>query len=226
MAGPEAIVEPLQVLIASTSNGIRVVAEDRLDVVVDGNAEVERQRDALTIQSTRGRLEVRVPEGSDVVIGTTSARVDVLGKIGELAVTTESGRVTVEAAKSVDARSRNGRVQLGDIDGDCRARSKTGRITVASCASADVATATGAINLDSVDGNVRAHCVNGRIDIVMSTAHDVSAESVTGRIDISLPRGANVLRLTEFTGEHVDRDQFDCVIDARSSTGRVSVSER
>jgi DUF4097 and DUF4098 domain-containing protein YvlB len=84
----------------------------------------------------------------------------------------------------------------------------------------------GAIHLEAVDGSARAHCVNGRIDIKMVSAHDVSAETVAGRISISFPRGVRALQRGDIAADHVIPDGYDCVIDARSSTGRVSISER
>jgi DUF4097 and DUF4098 domain-containing protein YvlB len=226
MAGADAVLEPMEVLIAATNERIRVVAEKRADVEVDGDARFDQNRTALTIEATGDRLTVRVPEGTEVVIGTTSARVEVEGEVGRVAITTESGRISVEVAESVDARTINGRVELGRISGDCRVRSKNGRVNIRSCAAPDVATVNGAINLDAVDGTARAHCVNGRINIKMMSAHNVSAETVGGRIDISLPPGVRALQRGKATANPVARDGFDCVIDARSSTGRVSISER
>ncbi len=226
MAGVDAVVEPMEVLIAATNERIRVIAEKRADVKVDGDARFDQNRTSLKVEAVGDRLTVRVPEGTEVVVGTTSARVEVEGELGRVAITTESGRISVEAAESVDARTINGRVELGRITGDCRVRSKNGRVNIQSCAAPDVATVNGAIHLEAVDGTARAHCVNGRINIKMMSAHDVSAETVGGRINVSLPHGVRALQRGITTEISVEPGSYDCVIDARSSTGRVSISER
>jgi DUF4097 and DUF4098 domain-containing protein YvlB len=226
MAGVDAVVEPTEVLIAATSERIRVVAEKRVDVAVDGDAEFDRNGSSLRVEAVGDRLTVRVPEGTEVVVGTTSARVEVEGEVGGVAITTESGRISVEAAETADARTVNGRVDLGRIAGDCRIRSKSGRITVKSCAAPDVATVTGSIHLDAVAGAARAHCVSGRINIDMASAHDVFAETISGRISISVPRGVRVMRRATTTENSIEPGSYDCVVDARSSTGKVSVSEK
>lgn len=215
-----------EVRVAATNERIRIIAEKRSDIVVDGGAKLDQAGASLTIEGVGDRLTVRIPEGTDIVVGTTSARVEIEGAAGVVAVTTESGRISVEAAESVDARTVNGRIKLGRIEGDCRVRTHNGRVEVKSCASPDVATRNGRVHLSDVDGVARAHSVSGRISIEMSSAHDVFAETVNGRIDISMPHGVRVLRLDEIAANPVDREEFDSVVDARSSTGRVSVSER
>ncbi|RLE24997.1 MAG: hypothetical protein DRJ50_03780 [Actinobacteria bacterium] len=226
MTGPDALVDRMAVLIAATHERVTVIAEDRLDIEVDGNAKFTELRDSLTIEAVGNRLEVRVPEGTDVVIGTTSARAEIRGQVGNAAVTTESGRISIEGASSVDARTISGRVELGQIEGDCRVRSENGRVNVQSCAAADVATTHGSIRLDAADGITRAHCVNGRIDIEMAGAHDVFAETVSGRIDVSLPAGTNAFKRGATFASSDYTDRYDCVVDVRSTTGRVSVSVR
>ena len=142
--------------ISSRSNRVTVVAEDRADISVEGPARVEEAGSQTTVDKVRGRLEVRVPTGTDVVIGTTSARVEVKGRVGHVAVTSESGRVSVEAASSVDVRTRSGRVMVGAADGECRLRSTSGRVVVGRCGGADVATTSGRIVLRGVSGPVKA----------------------------------------------------------------------
>src|SRR4051794_13812565 len=90
------------VRISATSDRIRVVAQDREDVLVDGDAAVQRDGSCTTVDSIGGRVVVWVPEGTDLVLGTTSARVTVEGQVGRVAVVTESGRINVADATSAD----------------------------------------------------------------------------------------------------------------------------
>lgn len=213
-------------LVRIASNGrVDVVAEKRDDVDVRGDAEVVLAGSMTTISSHDGRLSVRVPVGVDLIIGTTSGRVAVSGDVGALSVVTESGRVDVERAQATDVRSNTGRINIGQSEGPCRVRSESGSVAVASCQRANVATGSGKITLQGVRGTVQAHCTSGRIDIEMATANDIEAETVTGRIAVSLPRGVRVFRAEAAVGQSTP-DDADCTVFARSVTGRVDIGNR
>ena len=205
---------------------MRIVAEDRADTAVDGDATVSNDRGPTTIDSIRGPIVVRVPEGTDLVIGTTAARVDVEGRVGNVAVVTESGRVVVEHAESLDARTNSGRVLVDRVVNDCCVRTTSARVEVGGCGDADVATDSGRVVLKGVNGSVRAHCVSGRIDVEMDSAHDIDAETVSGRVNVSLPRGARAHQPTDPTDTAPVPDGCDCTVNARSVSGRVDVSSR
>ncbi|MGH1488138.1 MAG: DUF4097 family beta strand repeat-containing protein [Acidimicrobiales bacterium] len=209
----------------SSRGRVDVVAEQRDGVDVKGDADVTSIGRTTTVSSEDGRLNIRVPIGVDLIIGTTSGRVAVAGEVGAVSIVTESGRVAVERAQSADVRSDTGRIDIGQSDGPCRVRSESGSISVASCRDANVATGNGRIALQGVRGAVQAHCTSGRIDIEMATANDVDAETVTGRIAVSLPPGVQVFR-TEAAAGQVPPDDADCTVLARSVTGRVDVGNR
>lgn len=215
-----------RVRISSNSNRVTVVAERRSDVEVDGRADVVRDGPLTTVISVAGKLVIRVPEGSDLTIGTSSGRVDVQGLVGNVAIATESGRITVEHAASVDARTTSARIAIGTCSANCRLRSTSGAITVESCCDADVATDSGRIDLDDVNGSVHAHCVSGRIDVGLASANDVNAETVSGRIDVSLPAGVRARQTTSSQPLAADSDEADCTIYAHSVNGRVAVTSR
>lgn len=223
MTSPSSDERPL-VRVAATGR-VDVVAEERDDVDVRGDASVLRSGNTTTISGEDGQLSIRVPIGVDLIIGTTSGRVAVTGEVGTLSVVTESGRVAVERAQSTDVRSDTGRIDIGQSDGSCRVRSESGSISVASCQRANVATGSGKISLQDVGGPVQAHCTSGRIDIEMATANDIVAETVTGRISVSLPRGVRAFHTEAATGR-VTPDDADCTVVARSVTGRVDVGNR
>ncbi len=222
---PSPSVEQPLVRIASTNGRVDVVAEERDDVDVHGDVDVIRAGSQTTVSSENARLSIRVPLGVDVIIGTTSGRIAVSGSVGALSVVTESGKVTVERARSADVRSDSGRIEIGQSDEDCRVRSESGSVSVASCQRANVATRSGKITLNGVHGAVHAHCTSGRIDITMKTASDIEAETVTGRITVTLPRGVRAFRTEAAAGLGAPTDA-DCTVLARSVTGRIDVANR
>ncbi len=212
------------VRISSTSNTVRVVAEPRDDIEVDGDAVVDADGAQLTIGRVRSRVTVTVPVGTAVIVGTTSGRAEVEGPVGTVAVATESGRVLVESATKADVRTTSGRVTVGDVVGRCCVKTVSGSISVAACAGGDAATTSGKIDLSQVSGPVRAHCVSGQISLELVAAHDVEAETVSGRVSIVLPPGVRAYR-PDATGGPTP-DDADCTILARSVSGRVQVVTR
>ncbi len=205
---------------------VRIVGEERSDVGVEGQARVDTDGSRVTIADVRSPVVVRVPEGIDLVIGTTSARVSIEGRLGDIAVTTVSGRVTAERSGSVDIRTESGRVQVARSDGTCRVRTSSGRVEVGNCLDVDVSTVSGRVTLEAVAGSASAHCISGRIDIGLATAGDVDAETVSGRINVTVPGGTRVLRVDGQAEADDPAGDYDCIIRTRTVSGRVDVSSR
>ena len=212
---------PMAVRIASSSGAVRVYAEDRPDVHVDGSATTTEDGHTVTVEASSGRVTVRVPLGADLVVGAESGSVKVSGPVGHVAVTCRSGRVIVHDVESTDIRAESGRVEVRGCRDECRVRDETGRVTVTDCGSADVVTRSGRITVAGVRGDVRAHCVSGRVAVDLDQAANVDAETVSGRIEVRYPPGVTARRADD--PELVDGD---CVVNARAVSGRVTVGTR
>jgi len=218
------------VRIASSSHRVEVIAENRTDVVLDGEATLTRRDDqapnggTIDIEEVTSRIIVRVPTGTKVVVGTSSGRVDISGEVGPVSVTAESARVSIESADHVDVRSASGKVTVEHARGNCRIRANSGAVLVSSCENADISTDSGRIELGGVRGQVKAHCISGRIEVSMLEAHDVDAETVNGRIKVELPSGTHV----HHTKDPADSAPAgtDCVVLTRSVNGKVKVTTR
>ena len=212
--------------ISSTSDRVRVVAEARHDVLVEGEAIVHHDGSCTTIETIDERIVVRVPAGADLVIGSTSARVEVRGPVGRVAVVTDSGRITVADATSADIRTSSARVEVGRTSEECCVRTSSGRVEIGACGSADVTTVSGRIVVQAANGPVRAHCVSGRVEVGLMAPEDVAAETVSGRIHVTVPQGVAVSTnddrslLTAWPGGG------ESSITARTVSGRVDVSSK
>lgn len=220
------VAEVTSVRVSAAGGWVKVVAEDRGDVRVRGDATLQHDGSTATIEARPGRVEIRVPAGVDLVVGSDSGRVEVEGPLRVVAVVTESGRITVEQAASVDVRTSSGRVAIGRVEEGSRVRTNTGRVSVDETADADVATVSGRIDLRSVSGRTTAHCVSGRIEIRLDAAADVEAETVSGRITIHV---ADAVRFHSMTGPlPADSESHgaDCTIATRTVSGRVSITSR
>lgn len=200
------------VRIATSSGSIVVIGEARGNVAVDGKASITDAGSHLTVQGDSDNLTVRVPDGIDVMIGSQSGSIEVRGRVGAVSAVAESGQVEIASARSVDVRAESGRVELGDVAESCCIRGNSGHVEVRGSGDVDVATTSGRIELRDVRGTVRAHCISGQIEVRMSAARDITAETVSGRIEVTLPAGTVV--------------GVDCKVDARSLSGRVDVKTR
>jgi DUF4097 and DUF4098 domain-containing protein YvlB len=226
MTEREAADGPTTVRVSSPSHRVKVVAEDRADVVVEGKATSRESGSVMSVEGVRGSLVVRVPLGTDVQVGTESSRIEVEGAVGRLAATSSSGRVVVESAETADIRTSSGRIEVGAVTRDARLRTSSGRVVVGSCEQLDVSTDSGRIEVRDARGNVEASCVSGKVEVEMATAADVVAETVSGRIEVAMPQGTRVHRSTRNESSGDRPADCDCVVTARSVSGRVVVGER
>ena len=214
------------VRVTTTSAAVHVTADAELDSIVAGRVPIAVDQSVATIDSVSTRVDLRVPEGMDLVIGTSSGRVRVAGTVGSVAVVTRSGSVQIDDAASIDVRTKSGRVVVANSRGEARVISASGKVEIDHCGASDVTTTSGRVVLRNVAGTARAHCASGRVDITMADAHDVDAETVSGRISISLPEGTRARIDTPSAGSAAVSGEHDCVVTARSGSGKVDVSTR
>ena len=214
------------VRISTTTGSVRVTAEPGRTDVWSRSGPTTSAEEPVTIDGGLSKVDVRVPEGTDLVIGTISGKVTVNGRVGAVSALTTSGRISIDHAVSVDARSTSGRVEVDHTDGECRVMSMSGRVQVGRCGAADAASGAGRIVLADAHGPVRANCTSGRITVSMAGAHDVEAETVSGRIEISFPAGVRPLVVSSAAAAAEAGQQHDCTVIARSGSSRVVVSNR
>jgi DUF4097 and DUF4098 domain-containing protein YvlB len=212
------------VRITTSSGAVRVRAE--ADRTVCWSSVAALDISPFTVETSSSAVEVRVPEGTDLVIGTTSGKVNVEGRVGAISVLTTSGRISIDHARSVDARSKSGRVHVGYAEGVCRIVSTSGRVEVDRCGSADAACGSGRVVLTDAHGPVRATSTSGRVSVAVAGAHDVEAETVSGRVEVSYPSGVRPLVVSTEADVAAATQEHDCTVVARSGSGRVVVADR
>jgi DUF4097 and DUF4098 domain-containing protein YvlB len=218
------------VRVSSRSGRVDVVAEPREGVAAykGGHAMAVDDDGAITVSSRSSALVVRVPEGTDVVVGTISGRITIIGRLGKVAATTVSARISVESAERVDARSISGRVTVEECSGEVRIDAVSGRAQVRSAGGVFLSTASGRISVGEVRGKVRARAVSGRIEITVTESPlDVKVESVSGRIALTAPRAAAPRQhlMTKRGSITSELDQGDDgEIHARTHSGSIRIS--
>ncbi|MGZ4676001.1 MAG: DUF4097 family beta strand repeat-containing protein [Acidimicrobiia bacterium] len=219
--------EPVRV--TASSGRIEVTAEDRGDIAVERGQD-HPMGGILEVQGASSGVRLRVPVGTDLVVGTHSGRVDLHGELGEVRITTRSGAVTIERCRDLDARTVSGRIDVGTVTGDARLKAASGRITVGRVGGELHATSvSGRVEIGDADGEVRVTSVNGRVEVGLNGSAPVRCETVSGAICLEVPATARPhTSLRSVSGRCVcdlpEGDDADVV--GRSISGTITVRAR
>jgi DUF4097 and DUF4098 domain-containing protein YvlB len=215
------------------SGRVLVTAEQREDLQVEEGLrspeDIERDGPELTLKSGgfgSKSLQVRCPEGTDLVISSLSGQVDVRGRAGAVLVSTASASIEVERALTADLRTLSGTIGLGACSGRCRLRTKSGKVRVGATGQADVATVSGSITVTRAAGDVAAKTVSGNVQVEALGAHDLAVRTVSGGISVTFPRAVHPnARIRVLSGRpRVEcAAGHDCAVDIVSVSGRVEV---
>ncbi len=221
--------------IGTRSGRVTITAEERDDLRIESGAPLRDDKittgddGKISITSPRGGsawLEIRCPSGADVAIGTVSGRVELRGRFGPVRVTTVSGRIEVEQAEALDARSVSGHITVGTCTGHCRLLSKSGRITCDSVGDANISTLSGRIHLGDATGKVHAQSVSGKVEARTRGKNDIGVRTLSGSVRIEVPKDVRPnARLRSLTGRpRCDCEEGDDIqIAVRSMSGKIEV---
>jgi DUF4097 and DUF4098 domain-containing protein YvlB len=190
--------------IHSRSGHVRVTAEVGATLDVQGG-NVEVHDDGTTeVRAAKGgskALEVRVPAGTDVVIGTASGSIELEGPLGEVWVSSHSGRIEVEEVRQLDARTKSGSVKVHSCEGECRVWVASGSIRIGRAGKASLAGVSGSIHGDEVDA-ADVKTVSGTVELGSSGGPGrIAVHSVSGTVKVTVPRTmAPATRLKSISG--------------------------
>ena len=218
----------LRVRISAVSGTVTVTAEQRTDVVVDRGGSVETTEDgAVEIRPVRSSnsIDIRCPEGADVMVGTRSGGINLRGRFGSVGITSHSGSMRVAIAADADLRTASGAVELDECDGQCRASTKSGRISVGATRDVAISTTSGSVAVDAATGTVQLRSVSGSVTVAASGSGPVQASTVSGSIIIRLPAGARPA--VRSSGRGSVRNSFEpgdgVVVDISTVSGSVQL---
>lgn len=129
----------------------------------------------------RADLEVRVPEGTHVVVRTSDGDTRVSGRVGNVEVQAGDGAVeVVRTLGTVDVQATDGDVAVRDVWGDVQVRVSDGRVRVADT--------VGDVHVRSRDGATRVQGVEGDVEVVASDG-SVDVSDVVGSLTASAADG-------------------------------------
>ncbi|HVP05870.1 MAG TPA: DUF4097 family beta strand repeat-containing protein [Dehalococcoidia bacterium] len=202
--------------VLGVSGKVRVISEGRTDIEIDPPERRIEIHDDGRVMETRSRstnLEIRVPHGLNVSIGTVSGDVELDGRFGTVKVSSVSGSIKIgDTAGDADIRSIAGQIVVGDCGGCCRANTKSGRIAI-----------------EHVGGEVLAHTMSGSIQVGTAGRDEVSLKTISGRLEVHVDRGrAPRAKLRTLSGKISNAlppgDDFE--LRASTISGSIEVSER
>jgi DUF4097 and DUF4098 domain-containing protein YvlB len=219
------------VRVQSRSGSVLVVAEPRDDVEARGERLQGTEEDGgrvLQIRAGRGSgpLEVRCPAGTDVIVGTHSGSVRLEGRLGDVSVTTMSGKIDLDAADDADLRTMSAEIRTGSCSGKCRASTISAKIIGGTAAAVTASTMSGSISFERVEGAFKARSVSGSIAAACGGEGPIAVKTVSGRISISLPDGTAPDACFKTMSGRVDcalPSGHDLRIDAISVSGSIEV---
>jgi DUF4097 and DUF4098 domain-containing protein YvlB len=214
--------------VATRSGRVRVEGRDGAALSVRGG-NLEDDDGAVRITAGTGgsnAVEVVCPAGSDVIVGTASGSVELVGSLGDVRVTTASGRVSVADAQRIDVRTTSGKIDIDRCHGECRVVTKSSRVKVGNAGLLDCSAVSGRIEVGGVeDANVRT--VSGRVELGAAGQGRVEVRSVSGKVDLAVPRDRRpATRLSSISG----RVRCDCEtgddgeINVATTSGTINVT--
>jgi len=167
-----------------------------------------------------GSVEIACPEGTDVVIGSSSGRIECHGRLGRVAVTGASGRISIEAAREVDVRTASGKVTVGVCEGLCRVTTRSGGIRIRSAAAIDVTLSSGRLEAEAI-GDAQVRSGSGRVSLGLERPGSVEVSSLSGRVTVTLAAGVRpALHLVSRSGRV--RSEVDAGTDGNLSIESLS----
>lgn len=142
--------------------------------------------------TVRGRasepIEIACPEGSDVTIGTSSGRIECHGRLGRVAATGRSAKISIEHAATVEVRTSSGDVAIGVCDGACRVAANSGDVRVERAEQLDVTLSSGDLTVGAA-GDVTVRGGSSQVELRLQRAGSVDVHTQSGTVEITVPEG-------------------------------------
>ncbi len=216
-----------RVRITTSSGRVHVVGEARDDVEVSGAKSSVSGPETVVTGASKPIL-VRVPAGTDVVVGSASGNVTLDGALGAVSVTTASAGVEAEEVASIDARTASGKLQVGVSHGSVRLNTKSAKVVVGRAeGEVHVAAVSSKVEIGEARDAVTVRTVSGTVEVLLTGSAPSSFETVSGKINVRVPAGVRPdVQLRTVSGkQRVECETGDdIVIVARTVSGKITVA--
>ncbi len=219
-----------RVRLHAVSGKVVVEAEDRADIDIGSDATQEVVDDGtVEVKPRKASSSVRVvvPLGTDVMVGTVSGNVELVGALGAVRVTSSSGSIEVERVDSADLRTVSGGVEVGKCAGMCRVSNKSGKVVVGEAGDVEISSVSGSVRIEA-RSVVDVRTVSGKVDVQSGAGGPVRVRTVSGSIEVGLPSGVrpNVRLggLGKVRRHYEEGDDVD--VDVRTVSGKIEIAAR
>jgi translation initiation factor IF-1 len=153
----------------------------------------EKPQNWLFKKSIGVHVAVKLPVGSDVAVKTTSAPINLHGRLGPVSINTVAGSATVEQAASVRANTVSGSISVMDTGDEFRAHTASGQVRADHIGGDFSAkTVAGAVVAEKVDGSASVNTLSGAIELGALKSGVCRANTVSGRISLGVVAGTDV----------------------------------
>jgi DUF4097 and DUF4098 domain-containing protein YvlB len=221
--------EALRMSVSTRSGRIRVEGRAGAGFDVRGGTLHTEADGSLRVHASHHgshSVEVVCPAGTDVLIGTASGSVELAGDLGDVRVTTRSGRIKIERAQRVDLRTASGTIEIGECIGTCRVVTRSSGVHVGKAGQLDVAGMSGRVKVDDVaDAVVRT--MSGKVGLSTGNDGRVEVRTMSGSVEVEVPRGRRpATRLRSMSGRvRCDaEDGHDGEITVATTSGTIHVT--
>ena len=163
---------------------------DRFEVVVD----VPQQRGFIKFSSPKFELRVDCPSDADLALRTASADLEARGGMRDVEVNSASGEVDVDMiGGSLRVKSASGDVRVESVEGESSVTTASGDIHIGSAGGPVTATtASGDLRVREAEHGIDARTVSGDLQLESVSEGAVSANAVSGDVQIGIRRGSKV----------------------------------
>lgn len=214
----------------AASGKVVVEAQERDDIRIGPDATREEGDDGtIEVRPRRrsGSLHVKVPLGSDVMIGTASGDVELVGALGAVRVTSRSGSIDVGRVESADLRTLSGGVTVEQCAGLCRVSNKSGKVVVGEGGDVEISSVSGSVKIEA-HSHVDVRTVSGKVAVQSGAGGPVRVRTVSGSIDVGLPAGTkpnvHIAGRGTIRGDYEDGD--DVEVDVKTVSGKIEIAAR
>jgi hypothetical protein len=242
--------EPISVTVELGVGGLRIVASDRTDTMVEVRpSDAAKKADVTAAEQTRveyagGRLlikapkswrqftwrgggesidvQVELPAGSHLRGETGVAALRCQGRLGECRYKTGVGDIQLERAGAVQLRTGAGDLNVGTADGDAELSTGSGSVRIDRIdGAAVVKNSNGDTWIGEVTGNLRVNAANGRISVDRAR-ETVAAKSANGDVRLGeVAHGAVIAQTAMGKVEIGIRDGVAAWLDLNTRFGNV-----
>ena len=163
---------------------------ERFEVVVD----VPEQRGFIKFSSPKFEVRIECPPDADVELRTASADLEARGGLRDVQANGASGDLDVDTVRgSLRVKTASGDVQVESVQGESNVHTASGDIRIGRAGGPVTAvTASGDLHVREAEHGIDARTVSGDQQLESVAEGAVSANAVSGDVQIGIRRGSKV----------------------------------